>query len=304
MPLLYLAKVNLNSKIFDVYNKTLDLNSVCSTIYERICENTDYITKNRERYNDSLGNPVYYLKESKYTFQEICKEPGRIITGKLVRTFNKPTEQLDHDTQKMVTRYVEESTSINFYYDVDKEMITFCERQMFGYKQFVTAFTHLLNKYISEYDFEIFLQKNRDVLEEKISSFYSVQKVKATLIPPNSNFDDLQELQEELEYMKQCKDTNATKINIEYSSENMDMESKTMKDIRSAVSRGYGDITLVGINNNGKQQAVSSSHDAAYTVNIQENINKEDFHKESCNLILQFLNKFVNKASNITKGIS
>lgn len=173
-----------------------------------------------------------------------------------------------------------------------------------GYKQFLNAFTHLLNNYITEYEFEIFLQKNKDVLEEKINSFQSVQKVKATLIPPNSNFDDLHELHEELEYMKQCKDTNATKINIEYNSENMDMESKTMKDIRTAVSRGYGDITLFGINSNGKQQAISSSHDAAYTINIQENISKKDFHKESSNLILQFWNKFVNKTQNIKKGIS
>lgn len=159
MPLLYLAKVNLNSKIYDVYNKTLDLNSVFDTIYKSIWGNTDYITKYREKYNDSLGNPLYYMKESKYTFREINKESDRIITGKLVRTFNKPTEELDNVTNRMVTAYVEESASINFYYDVDKEMITFCERQSFGYKQFLNAFTHLLNNYITEYEFEIFLQK-------------------------------------------------------------------------------------------------------------------------------------------------
>ena len=104
--------------------------------------------------------------------------------------------------------------------------------------------------------------------------------------------------------MKQCKDTNATKLSLEYSSDNMDMESKTMKDIRIAVSRGYGDIALSGINKNGKQQTIRSSSDAAYTVNIQENISTKDFHKESSYLILQFWNKFVNKKSNIKKGIS
>lgn len=304
MPLLYLAKVNLNSKIYDVYNKTLDLNSVFDTIYKNISRNTDYITKDSEKYNDSLGNPIHYIKESTYSFQEMYNEPGKIITGKLVRTYNKPSEKLDQDTQKMVSCYVKESTSINFYYDVEKEMITFCERQTFGYKQFLNAFTHLLNENISEYEFEIFLQKNREVLEEKINNFRTVKKVKATLIPPNSNYDDLQELQNELEYMKQCKDTNATKLSLEYISDNMDMESKTMKDIRTAVSRGYGDITLHGINKNGKQQSIRSSHDAAYTINIQENISKKDFHKESNNLILQFWNKFVNKKSNIKKGIS
>ena len=304
MPLLYLAKVNLNSKIYDVYNKTLDLNSVFDTIYKNIWRNTDYITKDSEKYNDSLGNPIHYIKESIYSFQEMHNESDGIITGKLVRTYNKPSEKLDYNTQKKIPCFVKESASINFYYDVNKEMITFCERQTFGYKQFLNAFTHLLNKNISEYNFEIFLQKNRDVLEEKINSFHTVKKVKATLIPPNSNYDDLQELQNELEYMKQCKDTNATKLSLEYSSDNMDMESKTMKDIRIAVSRGYGDIALSGINKNGKQQTIRSSSDAAYTVNIQENISTKDFHKESSYLILQFWNKFVNKKSNIKKGIS
>ena len=32
MPLLYLAKVNLNSKIFDVYDKKLKIKDVCDKI--------------------------------------------------------------------------------------------------------------------------------------------------------------------------------------------------------------------------------------------------------------------------------
>ena len=35
MPLLYLAKVNLNSNIFDVYNKSLSIDSVLEMIYRR-----------------------------------------------------------------------------------------------------------------------------------------------------------------------------------------------------------------------------------------------------------------------------
>lgn len=295
MPLLYLAKVNLNSRIFDVYDKKLAFEDVFSLIYENVFEGTDFSTKQKEKYTDSYGNPETYMRESKYAFQEINKRENGIITGKLVRTFNKPSEKLDLVSNRMVTTEIEESVSIYFYYDVYKEMITFCERQSFGYNQFMSAFTNILNKCVGKYEFEIFLQKDKDVLEEKLKSFQSVQKVKATLIPPNSNEEDLQELRNELIYMRQCEEANATKINLEYISDSMKMESKVMKDIMTAVSRGYGDVTATGINNSGRQQTVSSSQDAAYTANIQENIGEEDYNEESHNLIYRFLVKLTQR---------
>lgn len=264
-------------------------------IYIRFFTETAYETKNKEKYNDSYGNLIHYVKESKYSFQEINKKADKIITGKLVRSFNKPTEKLDTTSNKMITIYVEESVSIYFYYDICNEMITFCERQSFGYNQFTNAFSYLLNKCVGIYEFEVFLQKDKNILEEKMKTFKTVQKIKATLIPPNSNEDDLRELRKELEYMQQCQDANATKMNLEYVSENMKMESKAMKDIMIAVSRGYGDVTAIGVNNNGRTQTISSSQDAAYTINIQENISEEDYIEESKLLIQRFLSKPVNK---------
>ena len=270
MPLLYLAKVNLNSNIFDVYDKKLKFDDVFDLIYKNIADVTDYFTQNKDKYIDSYGNPEVFIRKSQYTFQEIMKRENRIITGKLVRTFNKPSEILDELSHRMVTTYIEESVSIYFYYDVANEMITFCERQSFGYNQFMKAFANMLNKSVKMYEFEIFLQKDKDILEEKMKSLRTVQRVRATLIPPNSTEEDLQELRNELIYMQQCQEANATKVNIEYASENMKMESRVMKDIVTAVSRGYGDVTATGINNSGRQQTISSSQDAAYTANIHE----------------------------------
>lgn len=295
MPLLYLAKVNLNSNIFDLYDKKLNIDDVLSHIYDTFSINNNYINTTKEKYLDSLGNNVAYYKESLYTLQEIEKYNGGIITGKLVRSFNKPSEKLDEETNKMITYYVKEAVSIYFYFDVYAEMITFCERQSFGYNQFMVAFTQLLNKCATPYVFEVFLQKDKNLLEEKLNTLKSVQKVKATLIPPNSNEEDLNELVEELQYMAQCKDANATKLDLEYSSTNMNMDSKIMKDIKKAVSRGYGDINATGLNSNGKLQTVRSSQDAAYTTHIHENISKNDFNDESNGLISRFL------ASKLTK---
>ncbi len=212
-----------------------------------------------------------------------------------MRTFNKPTESLDNVTKKMVTIYNKESVSIYFYYDVFKELITFCERQSFGYNQFSRAFAKMLNKCLPEYEFEIFLQKDRNLLDEKLRSLNTVQKVKAKLIPPNSNEDDIQELRAESDYMIQCEDLNAYKLNVEYVSDNMNMESKVMQDIKTAVSKGYGDMTVTGINRNNRLVTINSSQEAAFTNNIRENIGEADFIEESKSLIDRFLFNLVRR---------
>lgn len=291
MPLLYLAKVNLNSNIFEVYKRELDIRNVSGLIYEKFSTEDNYMSRSKERYTDYLGNETVFIRESFYSFQEIEKLGDGIVTGKLVRRFNKPSEKLDKVTNKMITFYVEEAVSIYFYYDVYKEMIAFCERQSFGYTQFTTAFTQLLNKCAIPYEFEIFLQKDEAVLEEKLKSLKTVQKVHATLIPPNSNEEGLEELAEELQYMKECMDANATKLHLEYSSSNLNMDSKIMSDIKKAVLNGYGDINATGTNHSGRSQIIKSSKDAAFTIHIQDNINKEDFKEESRNLILRFLSR-------------
>lgn len=288
MPLLYLAKVNLNSRIFDVYENKLEIKDVCKLIYEKVTDGINYSDKERKKYKDTYGNPVYYSRESKYTFQEITKK-NNIITGKLVRTFNKPTEKLNEITNKMITTYNEENVSIYFYYDVFQELLTFCERQSFGYNQFTKAFAQMINRCVEKYEFEIFLQKDRELLNEKLNNFKVVQRVKAKLVPPNSNEDDIQELRTELNYMKQCEETNAYKLNVEYASNNMNMESKVMQDIMSAVAHGYGDITATGINRNNRVITINSSQEAAYTSNIKENIGENDFIEESKSLIKRFL---------------
>lgn len=291
MPLLYLAKINLNSNIFEVYDNSLQLEDVLKNIYMNFNAGDRFELKTKERYIDELGNIEYYNKTSGYSFQEINKLEGNVVTGKLVRTFDKPSEELDPITNKMVKTTVQETVSIYFYYDVYKEMVTFCERQSFGYNQFMKSFVSLLNMIARPYEFEIFLQKDKDKLEEKLSTLVSVQKIRATLIPPNSNEDDLREFREELEYMKQCQEANANKLDIEYESNDLKMDSKVMRDIKTAVSRGYGDLNATGMNHNGRKQTIRSSQDAAYTTNIKENIKPIEFNEEAKNMIDRFISK-------------
>lgn len=173
MPILYLAKINLNSNIFDVYDEKLVLDDVFNLIHEKVNNNYEITIEKKEKYIDAFGNAKEYVKISKYMFQEIKKKEQNVITGKVVRSYKKPNEELDKTRKQMIKTFVEENVSIYFYYDVRREMVTFCERQSFGYNQFMSAFVGLLNKCVEKYEFEIFLQKDKDVLDEKLKNLGS-----------------------------------------------------------------------------------------------------------------------------------
>ena len=103
------------------------------------------------------------------------------------------------------------------------------------------------------------------------------------------------ELRKESDYMTQCEDLNAYKINVEYTSDNMNMDSKVMQDIKRAVSKGYGDMTVTGKNLNNRMVIINSSKEAAFTNNIRENIGDADFIEESKGLIDRFLNSLIRR---------
>lgn len=293
MSIMYLAKVNLTAGIFDVYDKKLSMEDVTKIIYTELTDINEYKVQSKTNYRDTFGNKKREFQKSVYQFGELNKQDDMIITGKLVRTFEKPTEYIDASSGKVLKKINQESVSIYFYFDVKNELIAFSERQSFGYNQFTKAFNYLLNLNTKGYRFEIFLQKDNQLLQEKIKRLKQVKNVKATLIPPNSNEDDIQVLKNTFSYIEDCKSVNANRIKIEMSvdddRDSLKMESKYMQDIFSAVALGYGDITTFGINNNGKKQVISSNQDAALTRVVSESLGEYEYNEEAKNFILEFL---------------
>lgn len=296
MALMYLAKINLTAGIFDVYDNKLNLDDVKQTIYDELDENKMFSTSSNCKYRDSLGNIRRMPQLSKYSLKELKKQDAGIITGKLVRAFNKPTEIIN-ESGKVLQSSNEEAVSIYFYLDSKQEMIAFSERQSFGYNQFMTAFAFILSQNTKKYKFEIFLQKDKGALEGKIRSLKSIQNIKATLIPPNSNDKDLEEFRNSLRYMQDCRDVNANKFKMEMSTtderHSLKIDSKYMQDIYTAVSKGYGEVNTTGINQNGKRQTISSNQDAALIRIIDENLTEEEYNRESRSFIHEWIMKLL-----------
>ncbi|KZL89172.1 hypothetical protein [Clostridium magnum] len=288
MPLMYIAKINLNSKIFDVYEERLRLGEVLNEIFEKMNEKDNYKIRKRKEFKDSLGNTKVYIKTSEYQFNELTKfEEEKIVTGKVIRTYNRPTEDFN-EKNELVDVYVQEHVSIYFYFDVRKELVTFSVRQAFGYNQFIEAFKYLLNISIKDYEFEVFLKKDQNMLERKLKSLRKVKRVSATLIPPNSNEGELKALRESIGYIAECRDTNAKKIKLDLIDTDdigLNMEAKMMRETISAAVKGYGDITTYGINKNGREQIVKSNTDAALTRVVNENLTEDDYNVEARDFI-------------------
>lgn len=294
MSIMYLAKVNLTTGIFDVYDEKLKIEDVTKLIYYELNDSSEYKTQLKTNYRDSFGNKRREFQKSLYQFSELNKQNNQIITGKLVRTFDKPTEYIDA-SKKVSKKVNQESVSIYFYFDVANELIAFSERQSFGYNQFMKAFNYMLNLNSKGYRFEIFLQKDNQVLQEKIRGLKRIKNVKATLIPPNSNENDMQELRKTFSYIDDCKSVNANRIKIEMSVDDdinsLKMESKYMQEIFSAVTLGYGDMTTLGIRHDGKKQVVSSNQDAALTRIVNENLGEYEYNDEAKKFIYDYLSK-------------
>lgn len=294
MPLMYLAKVNLNSRIFEVYENRLNINTVLDEVYQKLSTEKIYTESKKVEYNDSLGNKKSYIKESNYQFNDLHKiVENKVITGKVVRSFKRPSEELDEKTGKIKDVFLDELVSIYFYFDVKTELITFSTRQSFGYNQFTNAFNGLLNMSVSSYGFEVFLQKDENLLSEKIKGFKRISRLMATLIPPNANEDELEEFKNSLGYIAECKESNARKIKLEFidadQEPGLNMEAKIMRDTIKAVGRGYGDMTAYGINYNDKEHVMKSNQDAALTCVIKENISEDEFNYESGSFVARFV---------------
>jgi len=290
MPLMYLAKINLNSDIFEVYNNKLNIDNVLDEIYNKISEDKTYTEVKLKEFTNSLGNKIKYEKTSKYNFAELKKDnDSKIITGKLVRTYNRPTEDFN-EKGKLIDVYEEEHVGIYFYFNVRNELVAFSMRQAFGYNQFTDAFNNLLNMMIEKYHFEMFLKKDGNLLTDKLKSLKKIKRVTATLIPPNANEEELKILSDTLSYISDCKDTNAKKLKLELINTNdedagINMEAKMMQDTIKAAVKGYGDITAYGINHNEREQVIKSNSDAALTRVVNENISEGEYDNEADNFI-------------------
>lgn len=148
----------------------------------------------------------------------------------------------------------------------------------------------LINKSTNgNHSFEIYLQKDSKLLQEKLADFKKVTKLKLVIIPPNANEEDsLEELRKLSNTIVDAKSLNSHKTTVECSSDNIDMSSPKIVAMQKLVSHGYGDLTISGIDTTGKGKTINSSSDAAFTSEYNDHFTPASFIQAAKDLMNRF----------------
>ncbi|MBC2581390.1 hypothetical protein [Clostridium sp. DJ247] len=305
MALMYYAKLNVNSHIFEVYEKKLRLKDILFNLAKSLNDETEYINKNTYTKNGELK-----VNEEIYNFADLKEYRDNVehyITGNIVRRFPYFTERFNEKTRKFTREVISNnSTSIFFYFDIKTEIITFCNRRNFKQIQFINAFQNLVNLCYKDIGFQVFIISDPFSISERLSKVKKVTRIKATIIPPNVNEEHFKELyDEEVSTLHEShigKKTTIFEHDIK-GSKGININSKMVQKTINAneafktFEKGYGRLEVEGVLTDGTKYHFTSDDDSPYMTLIDENLKDsiDEFIKESKNGIKRYIARLLNK---------
>ena len=249
---IYFAKININSKIYDVYKNP----ETATLILKELFAALDQDKRLRPNNDNSVWIKFINLEKDYDNFT---------VAGRLVKIFDDDIEIYDSKKDNIAPLTTKElAKSVTFYIDMRNEMVAFTTTKLLGRKQFIDFFKELINSYSDENKFEVFIITNKDTLKLQLKNFKKVSKAEVTLVPPNSNEDEFIAL-----FPKtgdEIKDTGATKIEQTFSASTKDgginLGSVLFNRIIKAVTNGFGVLKVTGKNKENEKYSISSANEA------------------------------------------
>lgn len=247
---MYFAKLNINSKIYDLYEDKDKFNLILKQIYDNLDNKKSFID----------------IYKNEYKFNSITKYEDNVIVGRLSRIYNGEVESYDRKNDKPT--YVKQpdlSTTSTFCFDVTKEYIAYTTPYNFGYKKFIEIFQNLLELYFDDIEFEIITVNNMEELRSKIDSLKKITEITVTLIPPNPpNKKEFEELfGDRADEIYESKATKLTeKIEVSTKDENGIQKGKFIANGYNAVEKRYGKMSVKGFEHSNLVTTISSATNA------------------------------------------
>ena len=254
---MYFAKVNLNSKIFDVMDNPPKLDKALEELYERIDQ-----TKTSYYYQeDTLSKDDWYYEKSKdpeakknlFRVKFIHLEKNydqKFITGRLTKIYKDDLDEYNEETDDVtpVSSSGDLAKSVTFYFDVKSEWVAFAPKRGFGHAQFQRYFQSLINECHGDIVFELVIQSNVDKFKEQLKQIAKALEMKVSLVIPNNSREDFEALfvhnSEEIENLE------ATKIEQKYSaslkSNGLNLKSDYVERVIDGVEKCYGVVAIEG----------------------------------------------------------
>lgn len=254
----YFAKVNVNSEIYDVYEKPEQLDRILDQLLLAIDQ------KKMVKQDDCW---VKFISIEK----DISK---RFVAGRLVKIFEDDIEFYDDQKddvsplpQKQLAR------SVTFYFDLRSEYVAFTTGRYFGHNQFNRYFKAMLDAHVEDVEFEVFLEKNADDLKSILQKFKKILRINITLIPPNNNRTAFERMFVNATELKQMKVTKIQQSMISSAkTDGIVAKSDYVDRLIEGVAVGYGEMSVSGKGPDGGNLTVTSEKDAPHKRYIHENI--------------------------------
>ncbi|MCB4844102.1 hypothetical protein LHW04_03370 [Bacillus tropicus] len=266
MSTIYFAKFNINEKIYEVYDGKENLDELLTKVFLGMETDVELSEVRRK-------------KNVNFKFITLNKDADKFtVSGRLVAY--APGVHVSYDEEKddvVETQDNKKATYVTFYFDVRKETIGFVPKNDFGRKMFIERFKMLIEKLVPEVgEVEIILEKDSQILDEKLQLINHVDEISIDLIPPNNdkklfeslfgiNSDDLTETGGST-YSFKIKGTAKKGLNL---------ASKFVENLVKGVIVGYGKLLARGQNRSGDPIQVNSEEQALYTKGIAD-INKDN----------------------------
>lgn len=263
MAVMYFAKVSMSSEIYDLYEHPEQYPEFLNKLYGAINPNLTIIDENKTKYK---FNSLMYDNNKK------------AIAGRYSKIYHGEVESYDFIKDEPMSEHKPNlSATVNFYFDVEEEIIAYTAARDFGYKAFTEMFKQYIETALADEKIKVAVELliNDKELIEQIENLKVVEELTFSIIPPNppnrKQFDDLFGSRANVIYESgttQYKEVYETKS--KKTGHGIKM-TDYFRNIITAIKDGYGKVRAEGINYGGHNETITSSDNAPrkYTVDTE-----------------------------------
>ncbi len=294
---LYFAKINLESHIYDVYDNKIALKKALDTIMQTFKSGGKY--EKEEFFKDGAD-----LNVQKIVYKvHITEKEEEYIAGYIYKDSKIRYKVFDENKEEMKSRIVDSNEVVNFYFDVYHERVGYNTANRFGYREFLEAFEGILNACLSvdenQFRFSVGLCMEGATLNEitdELKQISNIQRLKFKYKAPNPDTKELRAIQNDAEdTLNQLKNANiATKsviftaakvIGINVEAEEIQEQLREANNLHSeidsikAMKNGYVEIEAIDSHGN---KHISGEEKA-----IKKEISKIEEFVEACKNVIR-----------------
>lgn len=264
MAVMYLAKLSMSSDIYKFYEETSLFDDYLKKVYLAI--------NNKHTIQDEFENT--------YKFNSLIYDNNDYsIAGRFSKIYKGSVESYDWDKDQPINSEEKDlSSSINFYFDLNSQLISYTASRDFGYKSFLRIFKEYIESYLKDDNIKVAVELliNDEDLKKEINKLKYIEEINFTIIPPNppnkEEFDKLFGDRAPIIYESETTQYSET-YSVKNKSDNKGIKFVNYFDrIVSVIKDGYGTVSAKGVNYSNNTETISSQNNAPQKISIN---NKE-----------------------------